>query len=143
MKKDDYEVLTTKEAVKQQTLDLETHMDRELEREKDRVKRKVTYALVMLTVIYLISIVAFHNLEGWTWEDSLYFTTSTITTVGYGDLTPHTYYGRLFTVPLMLIGVGVGLYVIYAVQDYGRTKLDTVAKHVDMISDLSNGKKRK
>jgi len=143
MKKDDYEVLTTKEAVKQQTLDLETHMDRELEREKDRVKRKVTYALVMLTVIYLISIVAFHNLEGWTWEDSLYFTTSTITTVGYGDLTPHTYYGRLFTVPLMLIGVGVGLYVIYAVQDYGRTKLDTVAKHVDMISDLANGKKRK
>jgi len=143
VKKDEYEVLTSKEAVRQQTLDLETHMDRELEREKDRVKRKVTYALVMLAAVYLISIVAFHNLEGWTWEDSLYFTTSTITTVGYGDLTPHTYYGRLFTVPLMLIGVGVGLYVIYAVQDYGRTKLDTVAKHVDMISDIANGKRRR
>lgn len=79
------------------------------------------------------------SFEGWSWEDSIYFTTSTITTVGYGDLTPGTYWGRLFTIPLMWIGIAVGLYVIYTVQDYGRTKLDAVSRHVE---NLTNGKKK-
>lgn len=138
----EYEVASAGDLVRQQTLDLEAHLDLELQREKYRVRRKISYAVVMLAAIYILSIFAFHNLENWSWEDSLYFTTSTITTVGYGDLVPHSYYGRLFTIPLMLVGVGIGLYVIYAVQDYGRTKLDMVAKHVDRISDIANGKKK-
>ena len=35
----------------------------------------------------------------------LYFTITTITTVGYGDLTPNTFMERAFCVVLMLVGV--------------------------------------
>lgn len=124
-------------SVRRQTPDLEEHFRREVQREKARMRKRVAYALGLLGVVYVVAILVFHSVEGWTWEDSIYFTTATITTVGYGDLVPRTYVGRLFTIPLMLIGIGVGLYVIYTIQDYGRSQLDSVARHVDNLR--SNG----
>lgn len=38
---------------------------------------------------------------------SLYWTVTTLTTVGYGDITPDTNIQRLFTMGVMLVGVGV------------------------------------
>jgi len=134
-KQKSYDIVKPENGVTQKVLDLEQHMEKEIQREKKRVRRKIIYALALLFTIYFISVVAFHTLEGWSWEDSIFFTTSTITTVGYGDMVPKTYYGRLFTIPLMLVGVGAGFYVIYSIQDYGRTKLDSVTAHVDRISD--------
>jgi voltage-gated potassium channel len=45
-------------------------------------------------------------IEGWRPLDSLYVTVQTLTTVGYGDVPPHSAAGRAFAVLVMLIGVG-------------------------------------
>ena len=45
--------------------------------------------------------------EGWDPLDSLYFSVISLATVGYGDLTPHTALGKLFTIFFVLAGVGV------------------------------------
>lgn len=45
-------------------------------------------------------------IEGWSISDSLYATVQTLTTVGYGDITPQSTAGRTFAVVIMLIGVG-------------------------------------
>lgn len=50
--------------------------------------------------------VFYHFVEDWPWVDSLYFTVVTLTTVGYGDLHPTTALSKLFTVALILVGVG-------------------------------------
>ena len=124
-------------------LDLQQYFNREVQREKEAMRRKLIYAFSMLAAVYLIAIFAFHNLEGWNWEDSVYFTTSTITTVGYGDLTPHTAYGRLFTIPLMWIGIAVGFYVIYTIMAYGRTKVEgQLGSMVDRFDEFG-GRNRK
>jgi hypothetical protein len=47
--------------------------------------------------------------EGWRLVDSLYFSAATLTTVGYGDFSPQTDAGKLFTVVYVLVGVGVML----------------------------------
>jgi len=39
--------------------------------------------------------------------DSLYFSVTTLATVGYGDYAPRTDLGKLFTVVYMLVGVGI------------------------------------
>ena len=56
--------------------------------------------------------VGFHLLEDFSWNESIYISTQTVTTVGYGDLTPKTMRGQLFATVFMLVGVGTVLYAL-------------------------------
>ncbi len=49
----------------------------------------------------------YRGTEGWTLFQSLYFSVITLTTVGYGDFSPDTFAGRLFTIFYVLAGVGI------------------------------------
>lgn len=63
---------------------------------------------LVLCVLMLVSGTVFYSsVEGWHWIDALYFCAATLSTVGYGDLTPHTQIGKLFTVIYIFVGVGV------------------------------------
>lgn len=53
----------------------------------------------------------FMYLEGLSLLDAVYLTVTTVSTVGYGDVIPVTYYGRIFTLVLILFGVGGAFYV--------------------------------
>jgi len=59
-----------------------------------------------------VGTVVFHHIEGWSILDSLYVTAQTVTTVGFGDLTPRTVWGRAFATVFMLVGVGIVLYAL-------------------------------
>jgi voltage-gated potassium channel len=41
------------------------------------------------------------------WIDSLYFCVITLTTVGYGDISPATNAGKVFTIAYVVVGIGV------------------------------------
>jgi voltage-gated potassium channel len=60
----------------------------------------------------LLGTVVFHLVEGWSILDSLYVTAQTVTTVGFGDLTPRTVFGRIFATLFMVVGVGIVLYAL-------------------------------
>ena len=65
-------------------------------------------ALFQLLLLLLISGVAFYTyVEGWSFIDALYFSVITMATIGYGDLTPATTFGKVFTMFYALISVGV------------------------------------
>ena len=51
--------------------------------------------------------VFFRSVEDLSWLDSVYFTVVTLTTVGYGDISPTTGAGKVFTIFYLIIGVGV------------------------------------
>jgi voltage-gated potassium channel len=92
-----------------------------------RLARSVTSAfrrdpqfrfLVFLVVITLLSGTLFYSqVEGWSVVDALYFSVTTLTTVGLGDLAPTTTIGKLFTVIYIFAGISIILGFI-----------DTVAK---------------
>ena len=63
-------------------------------------------------LMVVIGTLVFHLLVGWSIPDSLYATAQTVTTVGFGDVVPHTFYGRLFASFFMLFGVGIVLYAL-------------------------------
>jgi len=74
--------------------------------------RHVLVALLLLLLVVIAGTAGFMYLEGLSPFDSLYMTVVTITTVGYGDITPRTFYGRIFTTGLIVSGVGITLYVL-------------------------------
>ena len=49
-------------------------------------------------------------IEGWDVVDSLFMTVITVATVGYGETHPLSHVGRLYTIGLILVGMGTLLY---------------------------------
>ncbi|MCB0102841.1 MAG: two pore domain potassium channel family protein [Anaerolineales bacterium] len=49
----------------------------------------------------------YSKVEGWRVLDSLYFTVITLTTVGYGDFSPKTDAGKIFTMVYIFVGIGL------------------------------------
>lgn len=76
--------------------------------------RRILFALLAVMVAMGCGAIGFHLIEGWSILDSLYAAAQTVTTVGYGDVTPATRNGRLFAMVFMLAGVGVVLYALTA-----------------------------
>ena len=72
--------------------------------------------VVFLAVLAALTLgtLVFHLLEGWSILDSLYVTAQTVTTVGFGDLTPRTLPGRVFATGFMMVSVGIVLYALTA-----------------------------
>lgn len=65
-------------------------------------------ALFLLVAILLASGTIFYwRMEGWSVLDSLYFSVTTLTTIGYGDLSPSTAASKVFTIFYVFIGIGI------------------------------------
>jgi len=75
-------------------------------------RARIRLGLAAVGVAIAVGTVVFNLLEGWSIVDSLYVTAQTLTTVGYGDVAPHTVYGRIFATGFMLAGVGIVLYAL-------------------------------
>ncbi len=75
-------------------------------------RKKLKIAFLSLFVIFAIGTVGYHFLEGWNFIDSLYATVTTLSTVGYGDFVPASPEGRIFTMVIVIFGVGTMLYTV-------------------------------
>jgi voltage-gated potassium channel len=67
--------------------------------------RRFLLIVLIPGLLILVGTLSYHALEDWSLFDSLYFTVVTLTTIGYGDLTPKTSGGKLFTMVFALGGV--------------------------------------
>lgn len=75
---------------------------------------KLQIVIYILVFIFVSGTIAFHIIEGWSWIDSFYFLSMTVTTVGYGDLTPTTTIAKLLTVIYSFVSIGLILMVLQA-----------------------------
>ncbi|WP_235824154.1 potassium channel family protein [Falsiruegeria mediterranea] len=61
----------------------------------------VTFGMILWASVF------YRLVEGWSWLDSIYFSVVTISTVGFGDFSPETAAGKIFTMFYILIGLGI------------------------------------
>ncbi|PIO63613.1 Ion channel, partial [Teladorsagia circumcincta] len=79
--------------------------------------------LILLSLLYVVGgAVAFYHMErpneySWTFITALFFTATLLTTIGYGNLVPVTWHGRMFCIAYALLGVPL---ILITVADIGK-----------------------
>lgn len=74
------------------------------------LSHKLKITLAILFTVLIAGVLGFYFIEGWSFLDSFYATITTMTTVGYGDFTPRSDAGKIFTIAIIIFGVGTMLY---------------------------------
>jgi voltage-gated potassium channel len=72
--------------------------------------RNALQIIFLLLLIIIAGTLGYHFIEGWSLFDSLYMTVITLATVGYGETHPLSFAGRVFTLFLILGGMGIILF---------------------------------
>ena len=70
-----------------------------------RPTQRFSIALGTLAVLVVLGVGGYVALEGLGFEDALYLTIVTLTTIGYGDVVPHTGWGRVVGSVVIIVGV--------------------------------------
>ena len=68
--------------------------------------KKVVIAIFLLVLIVIIGSFGYVVIEKWDFFDSLYMTIITIGTVGFHEVGELSRVGRLFTIGLIIFGIG-------------------------------------
>lgn len=103
---------------------------------------RIGYIAASLLGITIVGTAGYTLLEGWSIAESFYMTMITVTTVGFNEVRELSTTGRMFTVALMLLGVGLVFYGIAIIaevrfeervrQIFGRRKL---VKELDRLEN--------
>ncbi|MDA8433201.1 MAG: NAD-binding protein [Nitrospiraceae bacterium] len=78
----------------------------------DSFKKRLLLSAGMIVLIIACGTLGYMLLEGWNLLDSLFMTVTTITTVGYREVHELTRTGQIFTIALIIGGVGTVFYVL-------------------------------
>lgn len=86
---------------------------------RDHEFRSLLWSVIILLVLGTFF---YHNIERWRVLDSLYFSVTTLTTVGLGDYSPKTDVGKIFTMIYIFMGIGVILGFVDLVAHHVRSE---------------------
>ncbi|MGD8267001.1 MAG: NAD-binding protein [Desulfobacterales bacterium] len=102
--------------------------------------RHLIISLILAFIILVIGTFGYMVVEGWSFMDALYMTVITVSTVGFGEVRQVDQVGRIFTIVIVLTGVGFSVYVAGAVVQFmvegqirrimGRRRLDQKLKRL-------------
>lgn len=77
-----------------------------------KVKPRFFRTFAMFIILIAFSTISIHFVEERSWFDSLYFTVSTISTVGFGDITPLSTVGKIIVILLIIFGIAIFFLII-------------------------------
>lgn len=83
-----------------------------------RHTRSIYFPFIVITVLFLSGIIGFMMLEDFTFWEALYMTVITISTVGFSEVKPLTFEGRIFTVLLIMSSFGTFAYTLTELTKY-------------------------
>lgn len=84
-------------------------------------QRNLRLAMASIGLVVVVGTAGYRLIEGWSLLDSLWMVVITVTTIGYGEVRPLSEVGRIFSLGLILFGVGL---VTYTVTTFAGAMLD-------------------
>lgn len=75
-----------------------------------RERSSILNAILSLALLIAVGVAGYVFIEGASFLDALYMTVTTLSTVGYREVVPLTTAGKLFTMALIICGLGVVFY---------------------------------
>ena len=88
---------------------------------------ELLFSLAVVSLALSVGTIGYMVVEGWNAFDSFYMTVITLATIGYGETNPLSTAGRVFTIFLIFLGVGVGSVVLGTI---GRVIIETQLGHL-------------
>jgi voltage-gated potassium channel len=100
--------------------------------EKRSITSQVVIAANAVVILLAIGTISFRYLEDWTWVEAFYFSTYTLTTVGYGNLYPTTEGSMLCASLYMLVGVTIAVGAVGVIgSSYLRRREEELLRRVE------------
>ncbi|MBI5848948.1 MAG: NAD-binding protein [Nitrospirae bacterium] len=116
------------------------HLFRDIQNKFDELRQQFIIALGLVILVASFGTAGYMLIEGWNFIDSLYMTVITLASVGFKEIHDLSLFGRLFTIVLIIGGVGTVAYAISAgakiilegeLQEvYGRRRLEKKIKEL-------------
>jgi hypothetical protein len=107
---------------------------------QEQIDKRIFQILVTITLAVLGGgMVFYHFVEKLSWVDAYYFCVVTLSTVGYGDITPHTSLGKIFTTFYIMVGVIILGAFFNAVMKRRTHKME--AKQAQVVKAQAEAKK--
>jgi voltage-gated potassium channel len=78
---------------------------------------RLWFASLFIAAVVISGVFGYRFLEDYTWLEALYMTVITLSTVGYREVRPLSPTGQIFTILLLVGGVGVVFYTAIAVAE--------------------------
>ncbi|MDO5980138.1 potassium channel family protein [Flavivirga spongiicola] len=87
-------------------------------------RTKIYTAVLLLVVLMLIGVTGYKMISGYSWVNAFYMTVITMTTVGFGEVTPLDDPSKIFTIFLILASVVIVGYALSIITEYILSKND-------------------
>ncbi|TKJ41891.1 potassium channel protein [candidate division LCP-89 bacterium B3_LCP] len=71
------------------------------------ILKKLLFFTALLLTVLLSGATGYSLIEGWSFADSVYMTVITVATVGFKEVAPLSQTGKLYTIFIILVGVGL------------------------------------
>lgn len=106
------------------------------------------YILTVCIAVIFLGAIGIHYAENMNFSDAIWWSFVTTTTVGYGDISPASPFGRIIACILMIVGIGligsltstITAFFFYTSQQkksFKQTEIDNIKTALDNIDDLT------
>lgn len=84
---------------------------------KPFLQSRATRLFLYTQLLIFIGTSGWMLVEGWNFQDSIYMTVTTLTTIGYGEIHPLSEAGRWFNLVMIFFGVGMLAYMVSQIAE--------------------------
>jgi voltage-gated potassium channel len=98
---------------------------------------RVRQPLKVIAPLITVATIFYHFVEDWTWLDAFYFSIIALSTTGFGDYSPETAAGKLFTVAYIVLGMAVLILLVREIALFSFEELSG-ARRSDRSSAQTN-----